>query len=75
MAPKRDDSGKFTKQYPDEGFLEAVISSDTPTTTNISEEVGCSYDLAYRKLREFEQEGTVESRKIGNSLMWSVSEK
>jgi hypothetical protein len=75
MTPKRDDAGKFTKQYPDEAFLEAVATLDTPTTMNISEEVGCSYDLVYRKLREFEQEGKVESLKVGSSLLWSMSGK
>lgn len=75
MAEERDDdSGKFVKQYPVKDFVEAVEVLDTPTTQKIAQEVGCSYDLAYRRLNALEKEGVVSHNDVGGSLLWSLSE-
>ncbi|WP_336336882.1 transcriptional regulator [Haloarcula brevis] len=72
MVQDRDeDSGKFTEQYPEEAFLEAVEQLKTATTTEIAEEVGCSYDLAYRRLNTLVDEGEVQRKEIGPSFVWS----
>jgi len=72
VAQNRDeDSGKFTKQYPEEAFLEAVEQLETATTTEIAEEVGCSYDLAYRRLNALVDRGKVLRKEIGPSFVWS----
>jgi predicted HTH transcriptional regulator len=74
VAQDRDeDSGKFTEQYPEEAFLEAVEQNETTTTTQIAEEVGCSYDLAYRRLNTLVDEGKVQRKEIGPSFVWSTA--
>lgn len=73
VQDRDEDSGKFTEQYPEEAFLEAVERLDTATTTEIAEEVGCSYDLAYRRLNTLADEGKIQRKEIGPSFVWSIA--
>lgn len=71
VAQDRDEeSGKFTEQYPKEAFLAAVESLDNATTTKIAEEVGCSYDLAYRRLTSLSDTGEIRHTRVGSSFVW-----
>jgi hypothetical protein len=70
-ADRDEDSGKFTEQYPREEFLQAVNTLNNATTARIADEVGCSYDLAYRRLKDLEKEGDVTQTEIGSSFVWS----
>jgi hypothetical protein len=73
MTEERDeDSGKFVEQYPEEEFLRVIEELDTPTTQRIADEVGCSYDLAYRRLRSLEGDSKVTQTEIGGSFLWSL---
>jgi len=75
MTEKRDEeSGKFIKQYPEKHFLRVVDEVDTPTTQEIADEVGCSYDLAYRRLQSLEVGNKVSRKEIGGSFLWSLPE-
>lgn len=72
MTTDRDEeSGKFTQKYSREAFLQAVDKLDNATTARVADEVGCSYDLAYRRLKRLEKEGEVSLTKIGSSFIWS----
>lgn len=72
MAPQRDEeSGEFTDQYPRQKFLEAVEELEIATTSRVAEYVDCSYDLAYRRLREFEEEDIVNKNDVGGLFIWS----
>jgi transposase len=66
-----EESGKFTQKYSREAFLQAVDKLDNATTARVADEVGCSYDLAYRRLKRLEKEGEVSLTKIGSSFIWS----
>lgn len=71
MAPERDDdTGQFSKEYTDEAFLQAVIDVDPATTSKIAEQVGCSYDLAYRRLNALVNQGTVARQNVGGNFVW-----
>lgn len=72
MSQDRDeDSGQYRKEFPDSDFIEAIEDLETATTNGIADFVGCSYDLAYRRLKGLEEEGKIESREIGGSFLWS----
>lgn len=74
MTPARDeDSGRYEEEFPREEFLRAVEELDSPTTSNVASYVGCSYDLAYRRLKGLEEEGVVRSDTVGNSFLWRIS--
>ncbi|EMA37162.1 hth domain-containing protein [Halobiforma nitratireducens JCM 10879] len=67
----RDDfSGRYTTEFPLSDFIEAIESLGLASTQDIAEEVGCSYDLAYRRLKELREKGEIEGRKIGNTYHW-----
>ena len=67
-------SGKFTEEYPREDFLNALSELGSAGTTEISEYVGCDRRTAYLKLRDLEDNKLVTSRKVGNALLWELTE-
>lgn len=65
-------SGRFTEEYPRESFLQALSELGAAGTTDISDHVGCDRRTAYLKLQTLEEEGDVESKKVGNALLWKL---
>ena len=71
---REEESGKYTTSYPDSDFLDVIRELDGMAgTSEIAENVGCTRRTAYARLQSLEEEGQVSSRKVGNSLLWSVS--
>ncbi|RJT03905.1 ArsR family transcriptional regulator [Halococcus sp. IIIV-5B] len=66
--------GKQSHRYSEEDILSAIREADPATTTNVGNELGCSRQAADFRLRRLSEEEIVDSQKIGNSLIWSVSE-
>ena len=65
-----EDTGQFQEEYPREAFVGAIKTLDSTTTSEIAEEVGCSYDLAYRRLNQLAEDGFIRKETVGNSLLW-----
>jgi len=73
MGPDRDDySGRFTREYPVKQFREAIRQSDGLSTRQVAERVGCSTDLAYRRLKELEESGEISANLVGGSYQWKT---
>lgn len=70
----RDEGGRWNPQFEDDEFLDAVESLPVAGTQHVSDEVGCSYDLAYRRLKRLEENGRVSSEKVGGSFIWFVTD-
>lgn len=66
----RDDEGKYNTSYPDSEFIDAVNNLPVASTQRVSDEVGCSYDLAYRRLNNIYEDGTIERESVGGSFVW-----
>lgn len=75
MDEDRDDEGKYSQTYPDTAFLDAVEQLPVASTQLVSEEVGCSYDLAYRRLRELYDDGQLEREEVGSSFVYYLPEE
>lgn len=72
---REEESGKYTISYPDSDFLDAIEELDGMAgTSEIAEKVGCTRRTAYTRLQTLEDAGRVNSRKVGNSLVWIVTE-
>lgn len=71
MPTDRDDeSGRFRTQYGTESFLNAVEELNVATTSKVAERVGCSYDLAYRRLNALAEDENVVKTDVGGSFVW-----
>jgi len=66
----RDEEGKYTETYADEAFLSAIDETDVASTQAVADGVGCSYDLAYRRLKQLEDDGEVKSQEVRNAFVW-----
>lgn len=75
MSPNRDDkTGQFSREYPTAAFLDAVETVDPTTTAKVADAVGCSYDLAYRRLNELADKGQLQRIDVGGSFIWRRQE-
>ena len=77
MAPndrdRDDETGRYTEEYPPDDFVAAIEAGGGATgTKDVADAVGCSYELAYRKLRQMADDGTIDRRKVGNVNLWVV---
>lgn len=72
---REEESGKYTTSYPDSDFLDAIREyGGMAGTSEIAQNVGCTRRTAYTRLQSLEEEGQVSNRKVGNSLLWSISD-
>ena len=72
-GPERDERGQFEPEHADEEFLEAVARTEPASTKEIADAVGVTRQNADQRLRRLEDAGRVTSKKIGNSLAWSLA--
>lgn len=70
----RTEAGRFGMEYDRQDFLVAVGETDHATAKKIAKRVGCSPDLARKRLRQLEDEGVVESIDLGRTLLWKLTE-
>ena len=74
MLDRDEETGRYTGQYSTEDFLDAISTDGgIAGTGDIAEQVGCAHDTAYKRLQRMEKQGLVSSRKVGNTLLWSVT--
>ena len=72
---REEETGKYSTSYPDSEFLNAIQDlGELAGTSEIAEKVGCTRRTAYTRLKSIEENGQVVSQKIGNSLVWTLSE-
>jgi len=60
------------ERYSDEEYVDAVREHEPAGTKEVADVVGVARQSADYRLRQLEEDGQVESKKIGNSLAWSV---
>jgi hypothetical protein len=69
--PDRDDGGRFTEQYRDDDFLDALDAEGGRAGTRaVANHVGCSYEAALLRLKDLDASGTIQSRDIGHARLW-----
>ncbi|TKX44080.1 HTH domain-containing protein [Halorubrum sp. SD690R] len=73
---REEESGKYTTTYSDSDFIDAIRQlGGLGGTSEIADAIGCTRRTAYTRLQSLENEGQVSSRKVGNSLAWTISEQ
>ena len=73
MKRPRDKQGRLGgNAYSDDDFLDAVRGADLPTTGDVADAVGCSRQTAHKRLRALEDDGQLDSKKVGSALVWSL---
>jgi CTP-dependent riboflavin kinase len=72
MTRDRDEEGKYDQSFADSDFLNAVESVPVASTQNVADEVGCSYDLAYRRLKQLFDDDEIEREEVGGSFVYYI---
>ena len=70
MGKQRNQKGRFTPEHTDAEILAAVRAHEPAATSEVANEVGMTRQGADRRLRRLRDEGEVNSKKIGASLVW-----
>jgi predicted transcriptional regulator len=65
-----DEEGDSRQQYTDEEFLTAVREREPASTSEVAEAVGCSRRNADYRLRRLRDDGEIDAKMVGNSLIW-----
>lgn len=74
MKPDRDEySGRYTREYEASEFIAALEELSAVSTAEVADVVGCSRDLAYRRLTELADKGRVEGESIGRTYRWGLT--
>jgi GTP-sensing pleiotropic transcriptional regulator CodY len=70
---REEESGRYTTSYSDSDFTDIIRElGGLSGTSEIADAVGCTRRTAYTRLQSLESEGKVTSRKVGNSLIWTI---
>lgn len=68
-----DDAGQFTEKWEDDDFIDAIRAHNGAAGTGeVADKVGCSDSTAYYRLDRLRDEGRVQTRQIGNAVLWEV---
>ena len=70
---RRNERGQFTPQYDDEEILDAVRDHEPAGTSEVANALGCTTQNADYRLRKLRDAGRMESKKVGQSLVWTLS--
>ncbi len=62
------------RKYEDSEFRDAVSELEPASTSEVADAVGCPRRTADYRLKQLRDEGAVESKMAGNSLIWFLSE-
>lgn len=71
----RDDRGHFRPEHDDEEYVRAVAEREPAGTKEIADAVGVTRQNADKRLRRLENDDRIASKRIGNSLAWSLAQK
>jgi hypothetical protein len=62
------------KQYPLSAFVKAVEEEGGMAgTQTVADRVGCSYELAYKRLIELKESGQIGNERVGNAHLWKIT--
>lgn len=73
MDAERDERGRFSDTVSDDEILEILTASDAPvlTASDIADELPIRRRAVILRLKQFREDGVVESRKVGGSaVVW-----
>lgn len=71
-----EETGRFTERYPTAAFVEAIRDAGGDAGTQaVADEVGCSYETAYKKLQSLDDAGAIDHRQVGNAYLWEVADE
>lgn len=68
-----EETGQFTIEFTDQEFIEAIQDLDkSASTSEVANKLGCDRRTAYLRLKKLEDGDRISSRKVGNSLLWTI---
>lgn len=69
-----DAAGRFTDKYPPGDLVDAIEAlGGAAATSEVADHLEASRNTIYKKLREMEERGEVDSRLAGGIRVWSVA--
>ena len=67
------DSGQFTEAVADDALVAFIEEQGGASTNEVATHFDYDRPTAYRRLTKLREQGIVDSREVGNSLLWIVS--
>jgi predicted ArsR family transcriptional regulator len=71
---ERDEQGRVEPRYTDDEVVDAVREHEPAATKEVAGALDMARQSADYRLRKLEEEGSVKSKMVGNSLVWMVEQ-
>lgn len=71
---KRNNDGRYTREYSDEELVEAVETLKIASTGEVADEVGGHHDQVRERLKQLAREDRIEKKDCKRSLVWYAME-
>lgn len=69
-----NNGGERVRKYPLSAFVEALeAEGGSGGTTDVADRVGCSYELAYKRLHELFENDEIDRSTVGNTHIWTLN--
>lgn len=75
MTDSENPGADARRKYEDGAFMDAVHQRQPASTGEVADYVGCPRRTADYRLRRLRSQGLVNSKMVGNSLIWFHSEE
>lgn len=70
-----EQSGQYATNYTDEVFLDTLERLGETGAREVSNEIGCDYDTARRRLLRLVGGGDVKRRQLSGLTLWSLADE
>ena len=71
---KRDEHGRYNPEHSEAEIIDAVRKHEPAGTQEVADELGIARQSADYRLRQLVDVGNISKKKVGRSLVWTVSE-
>jgi len=71
---KRNNDGRYEKEYSDEELVEAVETLKIASTGEVADEVGGHHDQVRERLKQLAEEGRIDKKECKRRLVWYAME-
>lgn len=75
MKDRDSDTGEFTPTHSDSDLLHFLRTEGQAGTQAVADWFDYTQPTVYRRLRQLERDGEVESERVGNALLWRVHQE
>lgn len=69
---RNSETGQFEEVYSDEEIID-ILEGTRLGTSEVADRLGCHRTTAHEKLIHLQEEGLIQSTRVGNTMIWELA--